>query len=168
MSRQVQLRRGTADEHKNFTGAAGEITIDTTTNTIRVHDGETVGGTALARASDMPDLSGADYVVAWQAPTAANNYVWYRKYKSGWVEQGGRWNSANITISTNGENTTYIVLPKKMRDANYTVVVSGGTDSCVQLGIYETTDTLFRMKWGAHSTNRVLSKFYWIASGFCA
>ncbi len=54
MSRQVQLRRGTADEHKNFTGAAGEITIDTTTNTIRVHDGETVGGTPLARASDMP------------------------------------------------------------------------------------------------------------------
>lgn len=54
MSRQVQLRRGTADEHKNFTGAAGEITIDTTTNTIRVHDGETAGGTPLALASDMP------------------------------------------------------------------------------------------------------------------
>lgn len=29
-----------------------------------------------------------DYVVASQAPTAANSYTWYRKYKSGWVEQG--------------------------------------------------------------------------------
>jgi hypothetical protein len=30
-----------------------------------------------------------DYVVDFQAPTSANNYTWYRKYKSGWVEQGG-------------------------------------------------------------------------------
>ena len=30
-----------------------------------------------------------DYVIASQAPTADNNYTWYRKYKSGWVEQGG-------------------------------------------------------------------------------
>lgn len=30
-----------------------------------------------------------DVVVEWQTPTAANNYTWYRKYASGWVEQGG-------------------------------------------------------------------------------
>ncbi|MBP9999681.1 MAG: hypothetical protein KBT14_03260, partial [Proteobacteria bacterium] len=30
-----------------------------------------------------------DYVVESQTPTAENNYTWYRKYKSGWVEQGG-------------------------------------------------------------------------------
>ena len=34
-------------------------------------------------------LANADYVIAFQAPTAENNYTWYRKYKSGWVEQGG-------------------------------------------------------------------------------
>ena len=160
------MRRGTADEHDNFTGAIGEITVDTTKNTIRVHDGKTVGGTALAKESDIPDLSNVDYVVACQKPTAENNYVWYRKYKSGWLEQGGRWNSANINISSNGENTAYIVLPKKMNNPNYTVLVSGGTDCCLQLGIYETTDTLFRMKWGAYNTNRTLSKFYWFVSGF--
>ena len=28
-------------------------------------------------------------VIEFQAPTAANNYTWYRKYADGWVEQGG-------------------------------------------------------------------------------
>ena len=57
MSRQIQIRRGTADEHNNFTGAIGEITVDTTNNTIRVHDGQTVGGTPLAKESQIPNLS---------------------------------------------------------------------------------------------------------------
>lgn len=89
MSRQIQFRRGTADEHADFTGAIGEVTVDTTNKTLRVHDGQTPGGIPLARADAETDLDGADYVTEWQTPTAENNYTWYRKYKSGWVEQGG-------------------------------------------------------------------------------
>lgn len=44
MSTQVQLRRGTTAENDEFTGAEGEITIDTTNDTIRVHDGLRRGG----------------------------------------------------------------------------------------------------------------------------
>lgn len=44
MSRQIQIRRGSAAEHSNFTGAIGEITMDTTNKTLRVHDGVTPGG----------------------------------------------------------------------------------------------------------------------------
>jgi hypothetical protein len=44
--RRVQLRRGTTAENNSFTGAVGEITVDTTLSTIRVHDGVTQGGTA--------------------------------------------------------------------------------------------------------------------------
>ena len=54
MTRQIQIRRGTADEHTNFTGAVGEITMDTTNKTIRVHDGTTAGGTILAKKSEIP------------------------------------------------------------------------------------------------------------------
>lgn len=54
MSRQIQFRRGTATEHENFIGAMGEITVDTTNKTLRVHDGETAGGTMLARADAVP------------------------------------------------------------------------------------------------------------------
>lgn len=41
---QVRFRRGTADEHKNFVGAAGEVTVDTTRCSLRVHDGVLAGG----------------------------------------------------------------------------------------------------------------------------
>jgi hypothetical protein len=44
MTTQVQRRRGTGAQNDAFIGALGEITIDTTNNTIRVHDGSTVGG----------------------------------------------------------------------------------------------------------------------------
>ena len=48
MAKQLQLRKGTAAEHSTFTGANGEVTVDTTNKTLRVHDGTTVGGTILA------------------------------------------------------------------------------------------------------------------------
>lgn len=51
MSKQVQFRRGTTAEHSTFTGAVGEITVDTTKDTVVVHDGSTVGGFPLLRES---------------------------------------------------------------------------------------------------------------------
>ena len=54
MSKRIQLRRGTTTEHSTFTGAVGEVTVDTTNKTLRVHDGTTVGGTALAKVSQLP------------------------------------------------------------------------------------------------------------------
>ena len=44
MSSQVQFRRGTASQTLVFTGALGEITVNTTSNTLVVHDGMTPGG----------------------------------------------------------------------------------------------------------------------------
>ena len=35
----VQLRRGTTAEHSSFTGAAGEITVNTSNSSIHVHEG---------------------------------------------------------------------------------------------------------------------------------
>lgn len=108
MSRQIQLRRGTAAEHKNFIGAIAELTFATDTKTLHVHDGETPGGVEIARADAMDS---ADYVVAFQKPTETNNHIWYRKYKSGWVEQGGSYTSAGTTVT----------LPIIMANTNYTV-----------------------------------------------
>ena len=44
----LQLRRGTSTQHASFTGAQGEVTVDTTKKTIVVHDGSTQGGSPLA------------------------------------------------------------------------------------------------------------------------
>lgn len=53
MAIQIQLRQGTTTEHNTFTGAVGEVTVDTTNKTLRVHDGLTVGGTPLATSADL-------------------------------------------------------------------------------------------------------------------
>ena len=49
---EVKLRRGTDTEHSSFTGAEGEVTVDTTNDTLRVHDGSTAGGIRLAKLSE--------------------------------------------------------------------------------------------------------------------
>ena len=48
MAIQIQLRQGTTTEHNTFTGAVGEVTVDTTNKTLRVHDGVTAGGHPVA------------------------------------------------------------------------------------------------------------------------
>lgn len=50
MAIQLQLRRGTATQHQTFTGASGEVTLNTTNWTIHLHDGSYAGGYELARA----------------------------------------------------------------------------------------------------------------------
>jgi hypothetical protein len=49
MATQVQFRRGTTTETSGFTGALGEVTVDTTKDTCVVHDGVTAGGFPLLR-----------------------------------------------------------------------------------------------------------------------
>lgn len=44
MATQVQFRRGTTTETNNFTGAIGEVTVDTTKNVSVVHDAIKAGG----------------------------------------------------------------------------------------------------------------------------
>ena len=44
MATQVQFRRGTTTQNNAFTGAQGEITVDTDLKTLRIHDGTTAGG----------------------------------------------------------------------------------------------------------------------------
>lgn len=53
MARQVQLRRGTAAQHTSFTGANGEVTIDTDDKRAVVHDGSTAGGIPQAKESEV-------------------------------------------------------------------------------------------------------------------
>lgn len=53
MTTQIKRRRGTTTEHSTFTGAEGELTIDTTKDTVVVHDGSTAGGHPLAKESSL-------------------------------------------------------------------------------------------------------------------
>lgn len=53
MSIQVKMRGGTSLEHETFTGSSREVTVDTTKNTLVVHDGFTPGGHPLAKSNDL-------------------------------------------------------------------------------------------------------------------
>ena len=103
MAIQFQLRRGTTVQNNAFVGAEGEITVDTEKHAMRIHDGVTPGGYTQ------------DFVTeAW---ISEDGLSWYRKYSSGWVEQGGFYNR-----TTTG--TMYMTLPVEMADTNYTAICS--------------------------------------------
>jgi len=55
MAKLLKLRRGSTSDHGNFTGAEGEVTVDTTKDTLVVHDGQTAGGHEMLR-EDMSNL----------------------------------------------------------------------------------------------------------------
>lgn len=63
MSKRIQLRRGTTTETNTFTGAVGEVTVDTDKKTVVVHDGITAGGfpvAARANADGTVSILGKD------------------------------------------------------------------------------------------------------------
>ena len=53
----LQFRRGTTTQNNNFTGTAGELSVDTTLDTVRVHDGSTAGGFALLKETGVSNLT---------------------------------------------------------------------------------------------------------------
>ena len=55
MAKLLKLRRGSTSQHSSFTGAEGEVTVDTTKDVLVVHDGSTAGGHAMA-AQDMDNV----------------------------------------------------------------------------------------------------------------
>jgi len=57
MAVQVQFRRGTTAQNNAFTGAVGEVVVDTDLEILRVHDGVLVGGYALVGATATQTLT---------------------------------------------------------------------------------------------------------------
>lgn len=69
---------------------------------------------------DFGNTTMIDYVVEKQDPTSSNNYTWYRKYKSGWVEQGGIYNTSALTYLIPMADTNYIMFLQPMNTSgNY-------------------------------------------------
>lgn len=89
------------------------------------------------------DLDG-DYVVASQMPTSQNQFTWYRKYKSGWVDQGGM-----ATTAKNSDNTPNLItvtMPITMQSTNYTLSLGAHWG-------WDVTKDLFSVTHGSRTTN---------------
>ena len=76
MTKQVQRRRGTATQHTSFTGAEGELSVNTTNKSVHVHDNVTAGGFEAARA-DMDNVTSSSILTAAGITATTNelNYV---------------------------------------------------------------------------------------------
>ena len=57
MATQVQFRRGTTSQTGSFTGAVGEVTVDTDKDTVVVHDGSQAGGFAVANLKTAQEFT---------------------------------------------------------------------------------------------------------------
>ena len=120
MTTQVQLRRGTTAQHTTFTGAIGEVTVDTDLKTLKVHDGTTAGGTRIAKYSDIPsNLSFTISADDSAGQTIATN-------GTGSIRLHGL---NSITTSTDSSGTISISLDKTI-DVN---VISSSDSTAIQM-----------------------------------
>jgi hypothetical protein len=104
MTKQVQRRRGTAAQHTSFTGAEGELSVNTTNKSVHVHDGSTAGGLELARkdGSNVAFTSGTlDGVTIGGTTAGAGTFT--NLTATGTTTLAGASTSANITFGDNGK-----------------------------------------------------------------
>ena len=94
MAKLLKLRRGTTSQHGSFTGAEGEVTVDTDKETLVVHDGSTAGGHPVA-AEDMANVSSASI-----AGRLSNDSIATSKIAAGALPTDVTVASANIVDET--------------------------------------------------------------------
>lgn len=106
------------------------------------------------------DLGDIDFVVE----SYSNGTNWYRVYRSGWCEQGGRG-------ALNENSTTTITLLKQYKDTNYFVSAVSITESTAadsECGLQCTPKSTTQITLTAHHLNPNNQTACWEAKGYMA
>jgi hypothetical protein len=121
---QIQLRRGNTEQNGRFTGAPGEITMDTELKNFRIHDGNKMGGWTIDKAEDVVHKTGNETIAGIKVFTEtihgtassalwadlAENYQSDEKYPIGTlIRFGGK---KDITIAQYGLNCNGVISDK--------------------------------------------------------
>jgi hypothetical protein len=131
MPTQVQFRRGTTAQNNSFTGAAGELSINSSNSTIRVHDGSTAGGSELATvvyASNVSNFSTGTLSVTRLATSGASaaTYGNATLIPSFTVDTYGRITSAsNVTVQVANSNITGNIIASQLQPTGVTASTYG-------------------------------------------
>jgi hypothetical protein len=166
MGRTLQIKRGTTAQNDAYKGAAGELTADMDSKQLRLHDGTTTGGSVIGG-------DGTDYVVEYATGLSGTNYTngWYRKYKSGWVEQGGVYNKPAFTLGSGSTtNISGISLLIPLLDSTYPVQISDNMSFFNTHHLNKTTSS-FDLKISSQlsvSYTQGDCKIYWEVKGMMA
>lgn len=148
MPTQVQFRRGTTAQNNSFTGAAGELSVNTSNSTIRVHDGSTAGGSELATVASTSNATNltTGTLNSARLPTSGVSAATYgnaTNIPSITVDALGRITSAsNVAISATVANTQITGLITSAQIASVANTQITGTITAAQLantGVAATT-----------------------------
>ena len=67
MPTQLQFRRGTTSQNNSFTGAVGEISVDTDTDALILHDGSSAGGIEIVPSGTIVAFGNTTAPTGWLA-----------------------------------------------------------------------------------------------------
>ena len=127
----LKFRRGTTAQNNAFTGAAGEISIDTQTDNLRIHDGSTAGGFEATRNTATQTLTNKTLTT----PTLTTPVI-----NTGADLKNGSTSAGFIKFfedSDNGTNAVTLIGPASTADVTLTLPAAADT-----LVGKATTDTL--------------------------
>lgn len=152
-NRKLRIKRGSTLENDTYTGLAGEITMDTTNNTLCVHDGQTPGGTPLAKQSEISNLQGGLSMLI-PGKTSENITIGasgsiYTPTKNGWIQ-------ASCTAS----NGTWVRMTNTTRDMS---IFSGwnGAANEINTNMYVVAGDNVRLEYnGAYTFKLILPAAY--------
>ena len=182
MATQLQLRRGTDAQNDAFTGAQGEVTVDTTNDRLRVHDGATQGGFPIAKVSDIKDMTLYSYATncITEIPqdinlTLSNGTLTLKAGSKIYVPNGaGNFDVVNITADKTrtaaiGTQCVEIALLNKsnlsfnqLYEVQLSKICSGTTDALAGQSYhlwYDTTNNLIKYYGADGTTNNYYAPF---------
>ena len=163
---------------KTWTGTMAEyeaiVTKDPETEYIITDD---IGGSATEIGEITEALNNkvdkGHQVIAFQEPTSANNWTWYRKYADGWVEQGGLADYGSL--SGGSARSVNITLPAAMKDTHYQVLAGykdadSGADYALNCGYNpnQFTTAGFRLTTWTTDSGMAYRYVFWQVSGMAA
>lgn len=156
---QVQYRRGSATQVASFTGAQGEMVIDTTNNRVVVQDGATAGGFPAAKLSDLAGGSLNKFrngtIDVWQRGTSLTATTAGAYTADGWIvlptgasvtaaQAGGRLLTKNSLQVTGASSVTDVIIKQRIESLIAATLCSQTVT--VQAQVYNNTGTAITPK----------------------
>jgi len=112
MTKEIQFRRGSTSDHisgAGFTGALAEVTVDTTNNTLRVHDGSTLGGHELVGVAVTQRITNKDIVAIGLSVTGISTISVDSSSDALRITQTGSGNALVVEDETNPDATPFVI-----------------------------------------------------------
>ena len=129
----IQIRRGTTSQNNSFTGAAGELTMDTTLGVLVVHDGSTAGGQTMIGDTATQTMTNKTLTSPTLTTPTIDSITKSGSDGSGDIGQSGNKYGTIYGLATSAK---YADLAEKyVTDQEYepgTILVFGGTEEVTQ------------------------------------